>query len=64
MKANQCFGEIAPTKQTGDDREVPSETHVSILTLCIAMSYPNGRDEWSPLSARPAGRERPPRKRP
>lgn len=34
------------------------------LTHCLASSYPNVQDGWDPLSARTAGRERPPRIRP
>lgn len=61
--ARPC-GENAQTHGSWGVWGGPSATNATGLTDCRSGSCSNGRDEWDPLSARPAGRERPPRKLP
>ena len=61
---SRCCGENAPAHGLRGGWEGPSAANESGLTDCPAGSYLACRDEWDPLSAALAGRERPPRKRP
>ena len=61
---SRCCGENALAHGLRGGWEGPSAADETGLTDCKAGSYSDGRDERDPLSAAPAGRERPPRKRP
>ena len=58
---SRSCGENAQTHGSRGGWGGPSATYETGVTDCTAGSCSSGRDEWDPLSARPAGRERPPR---